>query len=86
MEQLVTYIVRGLVDNPDDVRVGKVEGDATVILELEVNPRDVDLVVGDGGQTLEHLRSVVAAASGRRKALVELVEPGKASASSGTEE
>jgi predicted RNA-binding protein YlqC (UPF0109 family) len=74
MEDLVTYIVRGLVDHPDDVQVSKVEGDSTVILELSVNASDVDLVRGDGNETLAHLKAVLSAASGRRKAVLELVD------------
>ncbi len=76
MDQLVSFVVQGLVDNPDEVEVSKVEGDATVMLELSVHEDDVDLVKGDDGETLRHLRAVLAAASGRRKAILELVEGG----------
>ncbi len=80
MDELVSYIVRGLVDNPDDVQVNKIEGDSTVILELSVNPEDRELVTGDDGETLEHLKAVISAASGRRKAVLELVEDASAGA------
>jgi len=80
MEQLVTFIVRGLVDSPDDVRVNKVEGESSVILELSVHPDDVELVQGEQGATLLSLKHVLSAASGRRKAILELIE-GEASAS-----
>jgi hypothetical protein len=76
MEELITYVVRGLVDNPEEVSVNTVEGEASVMLELSVNAEDVDLVKGDDGATLQHLRAVVAAASGRRKAVLELLEGG----------
>ena len=74
VEDLVSYIVRGLVDNPDAVRVSKVEGDATLMLELTVAPDDAELVRGDGGETLRHLKAVVSVASGRRKAILELMD------------
>ncbi len=80
MDALVTYIVRGLVDNPDDVRVNKIEGDSTVILELSVNPEDRELVTGEDGETIEHIKAVLSAASGRRKAVLELVEDASAGA------
>ena len=80
MDELVSYIVRGLVDNPDDVRVNKIEGDSTVILELSVNPEDRELVTGDDGETIEHIKAVLSAASGRRKAVLELVEDASAGA------
>jgi len=74
MEELVTYIVRGLVDNPDDVKVNKIEGDSTVILELSVNEDDRDLVLGDDEETLAHLKAVLSASAGRRKAVLEMVD------------
>lgn len=74
VDELVGFLVRGLVDNPDQVRVVKVEGDATVMLELSVAPDDVELVRGDRGETLRHLKAVVSASSGRRKAILELMD------------
>lgn len=81
MEQLVTFLVRGLVDHPDDVRVNLVEGEASVVVELSVHPDDAELVRGEGGNTLRHLRTVVAARAGRRKAILELLEDGSARSS-----
>ena len=74
VDQLLGFLVRGLVDNPDDVQVSRVEGDATLILELSVHPEDVELVRGESDETLRDIRSVLSAASGRRKAIVELVD------------
>ena len=53
------------------------------MLELVVHPDDVELVRGEGGETLRHLKAVVSAASGRRKAILELMDGG--SESSGEE-
>ncbi|MBK7759100.1 MAG: KH domain-containing protein [Deltaproteobacteria bacterium] len=83
VEELVSYIVKGLVDSPDHVLVNKVEGESTIMLELVVHPDDVELVRGEGGETLRHLKAVVSAASGRRKAILELMDGG--SESSGEE-
>lgn len=74
MVELVTYIVRGLVDNPDDVQVNAVEGDSTIILELSVNEDDKELVLGEDDETFAHLKAVLSASSGRRKAVLEMVE------------
>lgn len=73
-EDLVGFLVRGLVDNPDDVTVSKVEGDAANILELRVNAEDIELVEGEDGETLEHIKALVSAASGKTKSIVELLE------------
>ncbi len=81
MQELVAYVVKGLVDHPDEVAVNKVEGDASVMLELSVNSEDIELVKGDDGATLHHLRAVVSAASSRRKAVLELLDGGSSSKS-----
>ena len=73
-QELVGFLVKGLVDNPDSVSVNVVEGEAMRILELALHPEDVDLVMGDDGETLEHLKVVVSASSGKRKTIIELVE------------
>jgi|TARA_B110000483_G_C17660590_1_gene337922 predicted RNA-binding protein YlqC (UPF0109 family) len=72
-EELVGFLVRGLVDNPDDVDVQPLEGDASLVLEVSVNADDVELVKGDDGETMRHLKAVVSAAAGKRKTIVELV-------------
>ncbi|MCB9745471.1 MAG: KH domain-containing protein [Alphaproteobacteria bacterium] len=74
LDSFVTFLVKGLVDNPEAVKVSTVEGDASVMLELFVDPDDHELVMGEDGETLEHLRAVIAAASGRRKAILELMD------------
>ena len=80
MDELVSYIVKGLVDNPGEVSVRMVEGEATIMLELSVNPDDVPLVKGEDSQTLHYVRAVLSAASGRRKAILELLGDAEAGA------
>ena len=75
MNALVEYIVKNLVRHPDSVRVNTVDGEASVLLELSVDPADVANVKGPDGETLRALRTVLSAASGRRRAVLELVEP-----------
>lgn len=75
MTDLVHYLVKGLVSKPDDVRVNSVEGEASVLLELSVAPEDLPSIHGPDGETLRSIRAVLSAAAGRRKAVLELVEP-----------
>jgi predicted RNA-binding protein YlqC (UPF0109 family) len=72
---LVTHLVKGLVSKPDQVAVNTVEGEASVLLELSVAPEDIGRVKGPDGETLRSLRTVLSAAAGDRKAILELVEP-----------
>ena len=75
MEELVSFMAKGLVSYPDDVRVNAVEGESVMILELDVHPDDADRVIGDNGRTIRAMRQVLSAASGRRKTVLELLEP-----------
>jgi len=82
-QELVGFLVRGLVDHPDDVTISTVEGDASSILEVRVHADDIELVKGDDGETLHHIKALVSAAAGNTKAIVELLE---ADGASGEEE
>jgi hypothetical protein len=66
--ELLEYLARGLVDEPDQVRVNEVrEDDGTAVLELSVAQDDYGNVIGRGGRTASALRTVVKAAAGRHR-------------------
>ncbi len=76
MKDLLEYIVRLLVDHPDDVRITEVDGEKTVIFELRCHAEDIGKVIGKNGKTVGAVRmllSTVAARQGRR-AMLEVVE------------
>ena len=75
-EQLLEYLARQLVDEPDEVRVETVERDDAVVLQLHVAPDDVGKVIGRQGRLARALRTVMRAAGARaqRRVLVEIVE------------
>ena len=74
-EQLLEYLARQLVDEPDEVRVETVERDDAVVLQLHVAPDDVGKVIGRQGRMARALRTVVrAGGTGRRRVLLEIVE------------
>ena len=74
--ELVEYLARRLVDEPDAVRVEEVERDGELVLELHVAKDDVGKVIGRQGRIARALRTVVraAAARGDRRVLLEIVE------------
>ena len=77
MEDLLAYMVRGIVDEPDDVDVDSFEeDDGTVVLELRVAADDTGKVIGRGGRTIGALRTVVKAAAVREnsRVLVDVIE------------
>ncbi|HEY3411466.1 MAG TPA: KH domain-containing protein [Armatimonadota bacterium] len=75
MEELVEYIVRSLVDYPDEVSVEAVEGDGGVTYEVSVAQGDAGKVIGRGGRIIQSIRAVVKAAAAKtdQRAYVEVV-------------
>ena len=62
--ELLEYLARGLVDDPEQVTVKEVpEDDGTVVLELSVGQDDYGNVIGRGGRTATALRTVVKCAA-----------------------
>jgi uncharacterized protein len=75
--ELLEYLARGLVDEPDEVRIKEVrEDDGSVVLELSVARDDYGNVIGRGGRTATALRTVVktAAVQYGRRVFVDIVD------------
>ena len=58
MKNIIEYIVKHLVDKPDEVRVKEVTGGNTIIFELHVGDGDIGKVIGKHGQTAHSLRTI----------------------------
>src|SRR5436190_21059973 len=71
------HLVRGIVDNPDDVRVQLVTTRRGRTLEVHVHPDDLGTVIGRGGPTATALRTV-RGGIGRRGAAADVVETERA--------
>ncbi len=67
LHDLIEYIAKELVDEPEKVEVKTVETDTVVLLELSVAPTDIGKVIGKGGQTAKALRKVLSAAATKHK-------------------
>jgi predicted RNA-binding protein YlqC (UPF0109 family) len=65
LESAVEHLVRGIVDNPDDVTVDMVTGRRGRTLEVRVNPDDLGKVIGRSGRTAKAIRTVTTALGGR---------------------
>jgi len=74
--EIVEYLARRLVDDPDAVRVEQVERDGDTIIELYVAKDDVGKVIGRQGRIARALRTIVRASAARRsgRTLLEIVE------------
>ncbi len=59
MKHFLEYVVRSLVDNPDDVQVSEVAGAGETSYRIGLHPEDVGLVIGKGGRTISAIRNVI---------------------------
>jgi hypothetical protein len=78
VKELLEFIARELVENPDAVEVNEVRDDRGILLQLTVDPEDMGKVIGKGGRTARAIRQVVKAAAIREgvRAAVEIVDQG----------
>jgi predicted RNA-binding protein YlqC (UPF0109 family) len=68
-KELVSYIAKALVDEPDGVEVNLIEGEKSTILELKVADADIGKVIGKHGRIAKAVRTILSAAgtkSGKR--------------------
>ena len=63
MKDLLIYIAKSLVENPDAVSVTEVEKEDGIVLELRVAPEDMGKVIGKHGRIAKEIRTVVKAAA-----------------------
>ncbi len=76
MKDLVDYLAKSLVDNPDAVDVKEIQGEAASVLELRVAKEDLGRIIGKQGRTAKSIRTILNAAATRvnRKVILEIVE------------
>ena len=77
MEQdLVEYIVKSLVDIPDEVSINVIEGEKSTILELKVASEDVGKVIGKQGRIAKAIRTILSASAtkGGKRAVLEILD------------
>ena len=76
MKELITYIAKALVDEPEAVEVSEVEGEHTSVIELKVAKADLGKVIGKQGRTARAMRTILSAASTkiRKRAVLEIIE------------
>jgi uncharacterized protein len=76
MKDLISEIVKALVDQPEQVTVTEIEGGQTVVLELSVAKSDMGKVIGKRGKHADAIRTIVSALAGkaRKRYVLEIVE------------
>ena len=64
-KELVEFVVKSLVDAPDEVSVNVIEGEKSTILELKVAQEDVGKVIGKQGRIAKAIRTILSASATR---------------------
>ena len=77
MKAFIDYVVRGLVDYPDEVEITEVDRDRVIVFELRMNKSDIGKVIGRSGRTITAIRSLLTSAAAKqgKRAMVEIIEP-----------
>jgi uncharacterized protein len=74
LEDALEHLVRGIVENPDDVQVSSRAMRRGSVLEVRVHPDDLGKVIGRGGRTARALRTVIGSLAGNRHVRVDLLD------------
>ncbi|KPK70264.1 RNA-binding protein [candidate division WOR_3 bacterium SM23_60] len=76
MKELIEYIVKALVDNPDKVGVTEIAGEKSIIYELRVGEGDLGKVIGKEGRTAKAIRTIITAAAMKqgKRTVLEIIE------------
>jgi len=74
LDEALGHLVRGIVDNPDDVSVTTRSGRRGTTLQVAVNPSDMGRVIGRGGRTATALRTVMTAINDGRGVRVDFLD------------
>ena len=76
MKEFIEYIVKNLVDHPDEVHISEISGTHTLILELRVNSEDTGKIIGRKGKTIQAIRTLLMSIANRSgiRVTLEIVE------------
>ncbi len=75
MKTLIEYVTRSLVENPDQVHINQVDGEQSVIFEVQVAPEDMGKIIGKQGRIANAMRVLLKAAAARegKRAVLEIL-------------
>ena len=76
MKDLIEYIAKALVDEPEEVTVTEIKGEQTIVIELRVAKEDFGKIIGKQGRTARAIRIILGAASAKIKmrSVLEILE------------
>jgi uncharacterized protein len=75
-KELVEFVARSLVDQPDEVVVNMIEGEKSTILELKVSQNDIGKVIGKHGRIAKAIRTILSASATKtgKRVVLEILD------------
>ncbi len=88
MKELLEYITKNIVSKPDNIYIEEESDEGGVTLKLSVDPEDMGIVIGKGGQTIQSIRRLlnVKAMSENKRVFLQLNDPSEQTESSNKKE
>ena len=85
MREFIEYLIKQLVDKPEEVQINEIAGEQTIVFELRVGDGDMGKVIGRHGQTARSLRILMAAAAAKegKRFVLEILEDEKEETNTG---
>jgi predicted RNA-binding protein YlqC (UPF0109 family) len=76
MKELIEFMAKALVDNPDQVEVTEIAGEQSLVIEVKVAKEDIGRVIGRKGRNAQAMRAILNAASGklRKRVVLEIID------------
>ena len=76
MKELISVIVKAIVDNPDEIKITETDSDHTAVIKLQVAKSDIGKVIGKKGRNIQSIRTILnaVAAKNHKRAVLEIQE------------
>lgn len=76
LKDLIEYIIKALVDNPEKVDIKEIAGEKSIIYELKVGEGDLGKVIGKAGRTAQSIRTIITAVAMKqgKRTVLEILE------------
>ncbi len=75
-EQFLEYVVKNLVNHPQEAKIKKIDGKKDTIFEIYTHPEDLGKIIGKGGSVIRALRNIIASINNKEKKnyIIEIID------------
>ena len=72
MKKLLDFLVKSIVDHPEDIEIEEDKNEQELILNLKANPEDIKIIIGKDGKTIRAIREIIKIKAIQQKAKVNI--------------